>query len=119
MQCFQLQPLLSLYVLPLVMMAPEVAITSWRSVFEKPYVKKNLVLLAIDEVQYLCEWLVNRIPLYVMYLEINYVFFVGVQRFEQLFKSLVDYEALPRLPSWPSLHLPLQHLRGKLSILWH
>ena len=63
--------------LPLVMMAPEVAITSWRSVFEKPYVKKNLVLLAIDEVHYLCEWLVNRIPLYVMYLEIMYFFCRG------------------------------------------
>ena len=113
LQCFQLQPLLSLYVLPLVKMPPEVAITSWRSVFEKPYVKKNLILLAIDEVHCICEWLVNRIPLYVMYLEINYVFFfVGVQR-------LVDYKALPRLPSWPSLHLPLLDLRGKLSILWH
>ena len=119
---FQLQPLLSLYVLSVVMMPPEVATTSWRSVFEKPHVKKNLVLLAIDEVHCICERLVNRIPLYVMYLEIQthyHVFFVGVQRFEQLFKILVDYEPLRRLPSWPSQHLPLLHLRGKLSILWH
>ena len=38
---FQLQPLLSLYVLSVVMMPPEVATTSWKSVFEKPHVKEK------------------------------------------------------------------------------
>ena len=45
MNCNDFQ--LSFYVLSVVMMPPEVATTSWRSVFEKPHVKKNLVLLAI------------------------------------------------------------------------
>ena len=98
MQCFQLQPLLSLYVLPLVMMPPEVAITSWRSVFEKPYVKKNLVLLAIDEVHCICEWLVNRIPLYVMYLDINYVFFCRGPTFRTAFQKLGGLRAITKAP---------------------
>ena len=58
---FQLQPLLSLYVLPVVMMPPEVATTSWRSVFEKEHVKKNLALVAFDEAHCICEWLLNSI----------------------------------------------------------
>ena len=46
---FQLQPLLSLYVLSVVMMPPEVATTSWRSVFEKPHVKKILFYLQLTK----------------------------------------------------------------------
>ena len=63
---FQLQPLLSLYVLPVVMMPPEVATTSWRSVLGKEHVKKNLALVAFDEAHCICEWLLNR-----MYLKIQ------------------------------------------------
>ena len=53
---FQLQSLLSLYVLPVVMMPPEIATTCWRSVFEKQHVK---TLIAIDEARCICEWLLN------------------------------------------------------------
>ena len=98
---FQLQPLLSLYVLSVVMMPPEVATTSWRSVFEKPHVKKNLVLLAIDEVHCICEWLVNRIPLYIMYLEIQthyHVFFCRGPTFRTAFQKLGGLRAITKAP---------------------
>lgn len=90
---FQLQPLISLYVLPVVMMPPEVATTSWRNVFEKQHVKKNLVLIAIDETHCICEWLVNSIPLYmyVMYLKIQTryrVLFCKGPKFRTAFRKL-------------------------------
>ena len=96
---FQLQPLLSLYVLPVVMMPPEVATTSWRSVFEKEHVKK-LVLIAIDEAHCICEWLVN-IPLYIMYLKIQtcyHVLFCRGPRFRTAFRKLGGLRAITKAP---------------------
>ena len=98
---FQLQPLISLYVLPVVMMPPEVATPSWRSVFEKQHVKKNLVLIAIDEAHCICEWLVNSIPLYVMYLKIQtryHVLFCRGPKFRTAFRKLGGLRAITKAP---------------------
>ena len=98
---FQLQPLLSLYVLPVVMMPPEVATTSWRSVLEKQHVKKNLVLIAINEAHCICEWLVN-IPLYIMYLKIKtryHVLFCRGPKFRTAFQKLGGLQAITKAPT--------------------
>ena len=46
-----------LFPLTLVFMSPETAVNApWRSLFEVPYFKKHLVLVAVDEAHLICEW---------------------------------------------------------------
>ena len=41
-----------------VFMSPEIAVSSrWRSIFSTPFVKKNLVMISVDEAHCITDWL--------------------------------------------------------------